>query len=200
LSPGTYTYSASLGGAPTGTSTLRVERDGASTKIDETAQGSLDGMQMSATDALEIASDLAPTQYNGSYTAGPNTQAVTAALSSDSATVVGPGGQTQTIALPQDVKHFVVIEPGLVAGLFALPAQMQAWNDGTVLAIAPAYGRAEPLPASSQSPPRPAGVPATDVPLSFGGQLPFTIWYDPATFVPDQIVVPSQNVVVTRTR
>jgi hypothetical protein len=38
------------------------------------------------------------------------------------------------------------------------------------------------------------------VALSFGGAVPFTIWYDPATYVPDLIDVPSQNLQVQRMR
>ncbi len=36
--------------------------------------------------------------------------------------------------------------------------------------------------------------------LSIDRPLAVTIWYDPATLVPDQIAVPSQNAVLTRER
>jgi hypothetical protein len=108
----------------------------------------------------------------------------------------------QTFALDPNAKHFVVIEPGLLSGIFALPAQMQAWNDSPVTAIAPAYGREEPLPPATPatSASRPANVPASDVSLSVGGSVPFTVWYDPATLIPDEIDVPSQSAAVTRVR
>jgi hypothetical protein len=78
---------------------------------------------------------------------------------------------------------------------------MEAWKDMPVLAIAPSYGRGENLAVDTAAKPqRPSTVPAHDVAVSFRGSLPFTIWYDPMTFVPDEIDVPSQNVVVTRQR
>ncbi|MBV8490703.1 MAG: hypothetical protein JO199_09255 [Candidatus Eremiobacteraeota bacterium] len=68
-------------------------------------------------------------------------------------------------------------------------------------AIAPGYGRVEALPPSpSASAQRPASVPASDVALAVGGSVPFVVWYDPATLVPDEIDVPSQSATVTRVR
>ncbi len=52
----------------------------------------------------------------------------------------------------------------------------------------------------SSSAPRPADVPAQEAVLSIERPIAVTIWYDPATFVPDEISVPSQNAVLTRVR
>jgi hypothetical protein len=203
LTPGTFTYAATLNGARTGSSTLTVTRDGSATEVAERASGTIDGMQLAAQATLTVGADLAPTAYNGSYHSGAMATTVTAALTADSATVINSqtGGTPQTLSLTGGAQHFVVIEPGLIAGLFALPAEMEAWNDAPVLAVAPSYARGQEIAVEkSASPVRPAGVPAGDAVLAIGGRLPFTIWYDPATFVPDQIAVPSQDAVITRVR
>jgi hypothetical protein len=203
LTPGTYAYSATLSGAPAGSSNLTVLRDGQSTRIQEKASGTVNGLSVSATAQLTVGPDLTPQIYDGTYQSNGARTVVTVSLSSSAATVIstGSGGQPATFALSGDTRHFVVIEFGLVAGLFALPAQMEAWKDTPVLAIAPSYGRGENLAVDTGAKPaRPSGVPAQDESVSFRAKLPFTIWYDPTTFVPDEIDVPSESVVVTRVR
>jgi hypothetical protein len=103
--------------------------------------------------------------------------------------------------LDPSTQHFVVIEPGLLAGLFALPAQLAAWNDQSVTWITPTTAQAESLSANpSASVTRPADVAASDVVLSIERPTAVTIWYDPNTLVPDEIIVPSQNAVLIRER
>jgi hypothetical protein len=200
---GTYQYTASLNGQTAAKSTVTVTRSGAATDVEEEASGSLGGMQLSGKALLVLGADLAPTQYNGNYQTLSQKATVTVALTPTSATVVGSSltGGSQVLALIPNTRHFVVIEPGLLAGLFALPAQLESWKDAAVTAIAPVSGHAEvlatdPAPATT----RPSDVPAQDAALSFGGRIPFTIWYDPTTFVPDEIVIPQQHAVVTRVR
>jgi hypothetical protein len=81
---------------------------------------------------------------------------------------------------------------------------MQAWNNAPALVVVPAMaamgGTLAIVPDNSLAGARPAAVPAQDVALAIGGQFAFTIWYDPATYVPDEIDVPGQNVVVSRVR
>jgi hypothetical protein len=81
---------------------------------------------------------------------------------------------------------------------------MQAWNDASALVVAPAMvamaGPIQISPDASLAGARPAAVPSQDAALAIGGQFPFTIWYDPATYVPDEIDIPSQNIVVSRVR
>jgi hypothetical protein len=200
---GVYRYNASVGGTPAGTSTLQVGGSSGAATIAENASGSLNGMAFSGKATLSLGADLSPSTYGGSYTIAGQNPTVSVTIEGNTATVDGPAasGGKQTISLGPQASHFVVVEPGLLAGMFVLPAQMHAWNDAPVLAIAPAYARSEMLSIDpSAQPARPAGVPAQDVALSLGGRVPFTIWYDPATFVPDEIVVPSQNASVTRIR
>jgi hypothetical protein len=202
LTPGTYQYTALLNGQPAATSKITVARTGNATDINEDSAGSLAGMHLSGKATLVLGADLAPTQYNGNYESASQEATVTVALTPTSATIAGSAvGASQPLALSANTRHFVVIEPGLLAGIFALPAQLDSWKDPAVTAIAPMSGHAEALatdPASAAA--RPSDVPAQDAVLSFGGRFPFTIWYDPTTFVPDEVIVPMQHVVITRAR
>jgi hypothetical protein len=198
---GAYNYTASMSGQPIGQWNVTVKRDD-STEIDENSWASVMGMTLSAKATLALGSDLSPTRYTGNYLAAGQSVNVTVALAGASATITGTQSQSaRTLALGTDTHHFVVIEPGLLAGLFALPAQLASWNESTVTWLSPVTGTAQPLTKDSAAPPaRPAGVPAQDVELSLTGQIPVTMWYDPVTFVPDRIEVPSQHTILTRVR
>jgi hypothetical protein len=203
LTAGTYHYVASLAGQPAGTSTLTVTRNGDQTTIAETSSGSLGAMQLAGKATLELGSDLSPSEYSGAYQNAKQSLNVTVALTPASATVISSmaGGQPQTVALVPNTTHFTVIEPGLLAGLFALPAQMEMWKNAPVTLITPAFAHAQALDVSASSPsPRPSGVPSGDEAISVSAPVAFTIWYDPGTFVPDEIDVPSQDATVVRVR
>jgi hypothetical protein len=195
---GTYTYQAAVAGKVAGTSVLTV-KPGPPMEIDEQASGGSGAQTGSAKATLTLGPDLAPVSYTGDYNMGGSPNSVAATLTPAVATVAG-----QTYPLTGGAKHFVVLELGLTAGLFVLPAQMQAWNNSTALIVAPAsvgmVGTLPVSPDSSLAGARPSTVPAPDLALAIGGPFPFTIWYDPATYVPDEIDVPSQNVVVSRVR
>jgi len=200
--PGAYRYSASLGGQPVGEWSVSVKQDAGNTVVDENSSASLAGMSISATASLVLGPDLAPTRYEGNYRSPGQSPSVSVALTPSSAVVLASAsGAPRTLALDGGTRHFVVIEPMLLAGLFALPAQLAAWKDSSVTWIAPMSAQAQAVstaPAGSQS--RPAGTPLSDAELSVAGPIPISIWYDAGTFVPDAIVVPSQGAVLTRIR
>ena len=200
--PGTYRYTAVLGGQRIGEWSVSVKGDESGTQIDESSSASFAGVQVAATASLALGPDLAPTRYAGSYRTGGQSPTVSVALTPTSATIVGGfGGSSRTLALVPNTRHFVVIEPALLAGLFALPAQLQAWGDSPVTWIAPITGQEKSIAKDSENPAgRPSSVPAQDVALAVRGEIPVTIWYDPATLVPDEVIVPSQNAVLTRER
>ena len=200
--PGTYRYSATLGGQRLGEWSVSVKASAGGTEIDENSAATFAGMAVAATASLVLGSDLAPTRYEGSYRMAGQSPTVTVTLTPSSATVVGGiSGSTRTLALQPNTRHFVVIEPALLAGLFALPAQLRAWGDGAVTWIAPIPGQEQTIATGSASPaPRPTAAPQQDVALSLQGQIPVAIWYDPVSLVPDVVVVPSQNAVLTRER
>jgi hypothetical protein len=200
--PGTYRYAASLGGQRVGEWSVTVKSDTGDTEVDENSSASIGGMALSATAALVLGSDLAPSKYSGNYRMAGQNPTVSATLTSTTATVIGAmTNQPQQIVLRGATRHFVVIEPGLLAGLFALPAQLGAWNDQAVTWIAPATGQAQSLTANRNAGlARPANVASQDAAISIDQPLAVTIWYDPATLVPDVIIVPSQNATLTRER
>jgi hypothetical protein len=200
--PGAYNYTASMSGQPIGQWNVTVKRSDSTTEIDENSWASVMGMTLSAKATLALGPDLSPTRYTGNYRAAGQNIGVTVALTAASATITGTqSGSARTVALGADTHHFVVIEPGLLAGLFVLPAQLASWNESTVTWLSPVTGTAQPLMKDSAAPPaRPAGVPAQDVELSLTGQIPVTMWYDAVTFIPDRIEVPSQHTILTRVR
>jgi hypothetical protein len=199
----TYRYTASMAGAPIGSWSVTVSSSGGSTQLQENSAATIAGMQLSASATLALGPDLAPTRYDGHYRTPTQSPNVSVAVTGNSATVVGAlGGSPQQIALSPNTQHFVVIEPGLLAGLFALPAQLNSWKESSVTWIMPATGQAQALSTTNATPAptRPAGVPTQDVSLSIDRPTELTIWYDPATLVPDEILVPSQGAVLTRER
>jgi hypothetical protein len=200
--PGAYNYTASMAGQPIGQWNVTVKRSDSATEIDENSWATVMGMTLSAKATLALAPDLSPASYVGNYRAAGQNVAVTVALTGASATITGTqSNAARSVALVPDTHHFAVIEPGLLAGLFALPAQLAAWNESTVTWLSPVTGSTQPLTKSVAAPPaRPSGVPAQDVELSLTGATPATIWYDPASFIPDRIEIPSQNAVLTRVR
>jgi hypothetical protein len=201
IAPGTYTYDATLAGAKVGTSTLTVKAVNGATEIDEHASGAVSGNGASADVTLMLGTDLSPTAYhlNGTNNGSPVNDSAT--IANTTASVTNVHGQNASIDLLASTKHFVVVDLGVFAGFLPLPAQMRAWNDAAVLAVVPSLGQSVALvPSSAAAPTRPSTVPKADQALSFDGQAPFTIWYDPATNVPDEIDVTSQGLVVTRQR
>lgn len=200
--PGTYRYTASMSGQPIGAWSVTVATGAAQTTVDESSTAQVMGMQLGATASLVLGPDLAPLHYGGQYRTPNQSPSVSVALTPSSATVVGAlSSQPQQLSLAANTQHFVVIEPGLLAGLFALPAQMAAWKDPAVTLITPATAQAQTLAANpGSSSPRPANLPAQEAVLSIDHPIAVTIWYDPTTLVPDEISVPSQNAVLTRVR
>jgi hypothetical protein len=200
--PGTYRYSASLGAQRIGEWTASVKSSGENTEIDESSSASFAGMQLGARASLVLGPDLAPTKYGGSYRISGQNASVSVTLTPASAAIVGAqASQPQQVTLAASTRHFVVIEPGLLAGLFALPAQLAAWKETAVTWITPATAQAQLLTIGAAADSvRPPGVPPLDVVISTASPIAATIWYDPATLVPDQVIVPSQNAVLTRER
>ena len=198
INPGTYTYSASANGTTVGTSVVTVSTSSGTTVISEKGSGSAQGQSGTAADTLTLGSDLAPTSYQLTGSMGAQSVKGSATLTDKTASVTGLNG-TKSFDLLGATKHFIVIDIGVLAGFVALPAQMASWNNSPVLAVVPSYGTSLTMtPDPSLKPPRPASVPAADQVLAFGGQIPFTIWYNPANYITDEIDVPVQGLTVIR--
>lgn len=200
VAAGSYTYKTTYNGVDLGTSKVTVANAPGSTQISEQTAGSYIGTSGSATATLVLNADLSPASYRASGTMGGNPISDSATVSGTTMAVTSARGTTASFHLVDGAKHFIVVDLGTVAGFVPLAAQIKTWNDSNVLAVVPSFGQSLSINVVADSDARPAGVPAADVALSFSGHAPFTLWYDPATLVPDRIEVPSQNVVITRTQ
>jgi hypothetical protein len=197
---GTYTYVVAMNGATIGKNAIAVKRDGSgSVVLTESGTGNMNGQSGAIQDTLTLDPTLAPSAYTAMASLG-DSKAMKSVVSFKGGQAVQSGDVTKRYDLAADAKHFVLMDFGPFTGFFALPAQMQAWNNPPVIALVPMYAQGFPLTVdASAKPNRPASVPAQDLPLSFNSMVQITMWYDPKTLVVDEVDVPSLGVVVKRT-
>lgn len=196
---GTYTYISTMARG-SGTSSITVKHDGASTNFTEHASGKGDTFSGTATASLTLDPQLAPSAYKATYTFGSLPVDVSLAFAGAKATEQTQQGAVD-FALGTDASHFVVVDGVLLSGYLALPAQMQAWQNAHVMGLVPMIGKNYALGLDTASNlARPTAVPANDRLLSFVAPIAFAIWYDPASLIVDEIDVPSQNATIVRRR
>lgn len=198
--PSTYTYSAALAGQPVGKWSVAVQSDAGQTVLNEKSSANFGGMAIGATATLTLDATLAPLHYDGHYSTAGQSVNVTAAVAANGTTVTSPLATTSgPLQLAPGTTHFAIVEPGLLAGLFALPAQLNAWKETRVTWISPTSASSQLLTVGvADTVARPTGVPPNDVVLSIDHPIAVTIWYDPSSLVPDRIEVPSNKAVLTR--
>jgi hypothetical protein len=200
LPAGTYAYVATLDGKESAKTSITIVRNAdGTTTISEDGGGSFGGVTGTAKATLALAADGAtPASYASHVLVGENVVDSSSTFRGDRATLDGLAG-SQTFSLTSG-QHFVVLDGGLLSGFIALPSQLAAWPAAPLQLLEPIYGQAAPLLTDSAAKPvRPAGVPAGDVALSVTGPVPLVEWYDPATMLLDQLIVPGkQTLVVTR--
>lgn len=198
---GVYKYALTLAGQTLGTNAITVSRDTAGNVVlSETGSGSMNGQSGSVQDTLTLGADLAPAAYQ-SVSSIADSRNLRAAVTFTGDRAQQTGDVTKTYTLSPDAKHFVMLDLGPFTGFFALPAQMAAWNDPPVYAVVPLYAHGSPLALDpSAKPQRPSTVPVSDAQISVSKPLPFTLWYDPKTFVVDEMDAPTEGFTVTRTR
>lgn len=199
---GTYTYAASLAGAAMEKTTITVAQDASGVRLSESAAGRISGDEQSGQTVLTLDQSLAPVSYTATYNAMGKTLHSALAFSGQTASQTGDlNARPATFTLPAGANHFVVLDGTMFSGFFALPSQLHAWGSAAVVALAPMFGRSYPIAVDpSVKPERPATVPATDVALSASSPIGFTLWYDPATFIVDELDVPTQEATVIRQR
>lgn len=197
---GTYHYTLSVAGQAIGKTAIVVKRGATGMTVAETGDANFNGQALSGTAALTLDGALTPSAYSGAYTAMGRTTHASVAFTANTATETSDNGSV-SFSLTSDSKRFVVLDASMFAGFFVLPAQMAAWNDIPVYAIAPMYGRGAPFAVDSTlKPDRPKTVPAADADLSVSSPVAFTIWYDPKTLVVDEMDVPAQTATFVRAR
>jgi hypothetical protein len=189
---GTYYYDLSLAGELS-TSTIKVQRmpDG----LHITDNSDLTGHLVTATLVLNSTS-LAPASYAATYDVGTgHSQDMSISFGTVVASV-NSFGQQITLEAQPGAPHMVLLDGALPSGFFVLPAAAAAARDSSLTAINAGAFAADVLSLNrSISVPRPANVPPGDVVVSVVSPNPFSVWYDPNTFVMHELDVPLQNVV-----
>lgn len=196
--PGTYTYVSSMNGQPIGNTRITISQAAGSVLIAEQGTANFDGAQGSVTDTLRLgAAQLTPATYQAQ--ASLQGQPFSIDVTFNGSTAVQTGYTQKTYDLVPGTTHFVLLDMGAFSGWFALPAQMQAWNDASVVAVVPGMGSGIPFtPDAAQPSARPPGVPATDRAISVTTPVAFSVWYNPKTLVTDYVDLPAQGVTVSR--
>jgi len=196
---GAYSYAGSLAGQPSAKTTITVNHAGDAIRLTESAAANVGGDSQTAQTVLALDASLAPTSYTASYTAMGKTLHSTLTFNGTTAKQSGDAAPSATFTLPAGAAHFVVLDGSMFSGFFALPSQLRAWGNPAVVAVAPMFNRSYPIAVDpSVKPRRPAGVPATDEALAFSSPIAFTIWYDPTTFVVDEMDAPGEEATVIR--
>lgn len=202
---GSYKYAVSRGGSNVGNAALTVKRAAPSVSIHEvetfggvteTVDESLDGGDLSPTSyvsSFPVTSDVAVTAHIAFYSGG-------ARESVDSV----PG--STDFRLESGTTRLVIVDGAMATGFLFLPAQVKAQNLTAFTLLAPSladtyYCRVN----ATASPPRPAGLPSADIGVTFdgtsqNGNTEFVVWYDPTTFIVDEVDVPTQQVTIARVR
>lgn len=191
-----YTYSFSREGSTLGTTTIILKRDAGALKVHESATTTAGTAE---TDEELDAGTLVPTSYRAAYAGRGETAKVKLTFDADGATEMIEG-KTDPLPLKflAGTTNDIVLDGALMSGFLLLPAQVHVANVAVFSAIAPIAGQQVVLTVDGAAKPdKPATAPAGDSSLSVSGPVPFIEWYDPTTFVVDELDVPSQQFVVT---
>lgn len=196
---GSYTYVSTMNGATVAKSVVTVKHAANGVVLTEQGNGTFNGQDGSENGTLTLdPQTLSPTAYSVTANVGGRPMNMAVHFNGSNASQTGDVAQ-QSYALSPSQSHFVVLDIGPFSGWFALPSQMQAWNDAPACAIVPAMGQNISIAPSATAPAvRPAGVPASDQAMSVTAPMPFTLWFDPKTMLVDRLDFPTQGVTVTR--
>jgi len=202
---GSYKYAVTRGGSNVGNATLTVKRAAPSVGIHEVE--TFGGVTETVDESLD-GGDLSPTSYASSFPVTSDVT-VTAHISFYSGgareTVDGVPGSTD-FRLESGTKRIVIVDGAMATGFLFLPAQVKSQRLTTFTLLAPSLADTYYCKVNATaSPPRPAGLPAADVGVTFdgaghSGNTEFVVWYDPTSFVVDEVDVPTQQVTIARVR
>jgi len=202
---GSYRYSVNRGGSNVGNTTVTVKRAGPSITIHEVE--TFGGVTETVDESLD-GGDLSPTAYVSTF---PVTSEVTVtarvAFYSGGArfTVDTVPGSTD-FRVERGTTRLVVVDGALATGFLFLPAQIRAQTLKVFTVYAPSGAETFYCTINATAaPPRPAGLPGPDVPMtvdgsSQSGNTEFVVWYDPTSLVVDEVDVPTQQVTIARVR
>lgn len=195
---GSYTYTLAVAGTPAGKTTITLSHPASGVQLAESASAALNGANFAGTATLNLDALLAPASYAAVYDAPGRTIHTGLAFNGAKATETADDGKA-VFPLDGGTKHFAVLDGTLFSGFFILPSQLRAWNAQSFTAVSPMFGRGGAIAVDqAMKPSRPAAVPAGDASISVSDPIAFTIWYDPATLIVDELDVPAQQAVYSR--
>jgi hypothetical protein len=201
---GTYSFSVTRAGSAVGTSTVTVKRVASSItvhevetfgSVTETVDESLDQSRLASTayaSTFPVSSDVAATARVAMYNGGARVTLDTVPGSTDFNDESG-------------TSNLVVVDGAMATGFLFLPAQVKAQGLSTFTILAPSQMNTLYCKLNAAAvPPRPS-IPAADVEMTVdcnanGNGTEFIVWYDPQSFVVDEVDVPTQQVTIARAR
>lgn len=197
---GTYRYDAAINRRSVGGTTVTVSSTPQGLKLVENGASHLPTGDTYTRSTLLLDASLIPIAYSSSYKSEDQQMQASVAFGGRAATVT-TGTDKRTFPLGGSSKSFVVIDASTMSGFLMLPSQMRAFKDADATVLVPGLGAESFLSVlSGVTPSRPDKLPAADVSVSFSGDAPFVEWYDPSTFIVDEVDVPGQNLTITRRR
>ncbi len=195
---GIYAYTISVAGVITGKTAVTLTHTPTGVQLAESANGSLGGSDFAATSTLGLDATLVPASYSAVYKPPGRTIHAALAFNGGTANETSDNGAMK-FDLGAGTKHFVVLDGTLFSGFFILPAQLQAWSTPPVTAVSPMYGHGGAIAVDAAlKADRPKGIPAGDIALSVSEPIEFTLWYDPATLIVDELDAPQQSLSYVR--
>lgn len=199
---GSYTYRVFKSGDFFTSTTLVVQNGTAGPVVREASTIRSQTQDNEFNTSLAFARDLFPVSYTGTYRDRLLDQkSSSTVVFTDRAATVTLDTESRSFPLGGSSKAFAVFDSSLFSGFFALPAQLHAIGAGDLTLLAPGQMALEHIQyIEGDHPVRPADVPASDASASFTGDIVFVEWYDPATFVPDEVILPADNITVRRKR
>ncbi len=197
---GTYTYDIAVSGQIS-LATVTIKRDGNGLHISEDTMIAT----KAATAALTVdPATLSPISYQASYnpaSTSPVSVAISFSAQGAAETVDGQSSQPIEIAPLAGAPRLIILDGALPSGFVMLPAIAAISTDTAMTAIVAANGTAYPITIDRKlKAARPSTVPAGDTSISVITPTAFTVWYDPKTFVMDELDVPLESVTETLTK
>lgn len=197
---GTYNYVVTVGGAAAGKTAVTISHTPSGVQLVESASADYQGSTFAGTATMMLDSILAPSGYAAVYSPPGRTIHAGVNFNGSSASETSDNGGVK-IDLGRDSKHFVILDGTMFSGYFILPSQLRVWGNTPVTAVVPMFGSSTGIAADAAlKPDRPKSVPAGDAVLSVSDPVAFTLWYDPATLVVDELDVPAQSATFERVK
>ncbi len=196
---GTYNFAVTSSGSNAGSSSVTVKRTPTGISLHET--GSFRAQSFVVDETLDPVT-LVPRNYVGTYTRGTQTLTADVDFDHSGATVTFQGVGNSKLDNPPGIQNCFAIESTIVTGFLMLPAQVHSTKLTQFSQIVPSLVlQWNARVYDNATSPKPTNVPSSDQSLSVSnGNIDFDEWYDPSTFMPHAVSLPSLNVTIVLTK